>query len=120
MEIHLVLCDNEKITTSDDSSNDNTDLKICSPFQAKRSSNSNYGSKHKTQLKINRMPSYNMQSSCLSKTTKPQVQNNDETIDNFTLKSRPDTISNKQTTTNTTGWKIKAIIDNRNFLIPVR
>lgn len=94
------------------------DLTIDSPFKS-----SNSRPKHKTQLKLTKMQNYNLKTvnkesslNCLTndenKEIKPTKPNE---LSDSDLKKASNTNPNIPSQT----WKIKATIDNRNFLIPI-
>lgn len=86
----------------DEKVNKENDFKIKSPFQ-----------KNKTQLKLTKMLNYNTAKQVPFRETTPVV----EIIENKkTEKIKPPAVDTDSTKTS---WKIKATIDNRNFLIPV-
>ena len=95
------------------------DLTIVSPF--KNSSHVNMINKpKKVQLKLDKMQSYNLKNLGTT-TTNSNILLNDKQDENRLAhkKNENEPKSKHENKESTQNWKVKAIIDNRNFLIPV-
>ncbi len=108
------------------------DIEIASPFKANKNyqiisnhSDASYTTKHKTQLKLNKMNNFIKKDS--SKENMFSELGNEEIklVDSRpadrreTTKEHLNVVSEPLNEPVNTSWKIKAIIDNRNFLIPI-
>jgi len=109
-----------------------SEIRITSPFQASKSyqtvsnqSAAPCASKHKTQLKLNKMNNFIKKAS-----SKENILSESSSDDVRVVEARPaerreaakehqNPLAEAATEPIKTSWKIKAIIDNRNFLIPI-
>lgn len=98
------------------------DLTIESPFKSKNLENTR--PKHKTQQKLTKMQNYDLKTVPKhSDTILSKIEENKEKVskqsENKTSESLDPDLKKLNTPMVNQAWKVKAIIDNRNFLIPV-
>ena len=89
-------------------------ITITSPFKSKKNTELSVLPKHKTQLKLTKMQNYTFKKSA-SKENEPhfieETRNEPKNIEKTREATRID-LDQKS-------WKVKAVIDNKNFLIPI-
>ena len=102
--------------------NDAIDLTITSPFKNSTDSINKNKSKNKVQMKLDKIFNVKTTTSTTTSTKSASLTDNKNSENSSTkiLASEPKNVSSdKEIKKNNESWKIKAIIDNRNFLIPV-
>jgi len=98
-----------------------SEIRITSPFQASKS----YQSKHKTQLKLNKMNNFVKKASSKENILSESSSDDVRIVEarpaerREAAKEHPNPLAEAAIEPVKTSWKIKAIIDNRNFLIPI-
>ncbi len=97
------------------------DLTIISPFKNSNQTNVINNSNNKTkkvQLKLDKMQNYNLKASSALNNNSNQFLTDKQDENRISNNPKPQQKSEIKETPSQ-NWKVKAIIDNRNFLIPV-